>query len=88
MAIGAKDKIDVLLVKKYQGLKVDNPVIQTSMVDPNKMLDAMNDFAMIQLNTLNLQQQLKSTCIKAISLNIQYRKSKTIKSRKPAPAVK
>ena len=52
------------------------------------MLDAMNDFAMIQLNALNLQQQLKSTCIKAISLNIQYRKSKNIKTKKPMPAVK
>ena len=70
MAIGAKDKIDALLVKKYQGLKVDNPVIQSSMVDPNKMLEAMNDYAMVHMNALNLQQQLKSTCIKAISLNI------------------
>ena len=88
MAIGAKDKIDALLVKKYQGLKVDNPVIQSSMVDPQKMLDAMNDYAMIQMNTINLQQQLKSTCTKAISLNIQYRKSRNIKIKKPAQAVK
>ena len=88
MAIGAKDKIDALLVKKYQGLKVDNPVIQSSMVDPQKMLDAMNDYAMIQMNTINLQQQLKRTCIKAISLNIQYRKSRNIKIKKPAQAVK
>ena len=88
MAIGAKDKIDALLVKKYQGLKVDNPVIQSSMVDPQKMLDAMNDYAMIQMNTINLQQQLKSTCIKTISLNIQYRKSRNIKIKKPAQAIK
>ena len=88
MAIGAKDKIDALLVKKYQGLKVDNPVIQSSMIDPDKMLEAMNDYAMIHMNALNLQQHLKSTCIKAISLNIQYRKSKNIKMRKPAQAVK
>ena len=32
MAIGAKDKIDELLVKKLQGLKVDNTVIQPSMI--------------------------------------------------------
>ena len=88
MAIGAKDKIDALLVKKYQGLKVDNPVIQSSMVDPQKMLDAMNDYAMIQMNAINLQQQLKSTCIKAISLNIQYRKSRNIQMKKPVQAVK
>ena len=88
MAIGAKDKIDALLVKKYQGLKVDNPVIQSSMIDPQKMLDAMNDYAMIQMNAINLQQQLKSTCIKAISLNIQYRKSRNIQMKKPAPVAK
>ena len=88
MAIGAKDKIDALLVKKYQGLKVDNPVIQSSMVDPQKMLDAMNDYAMIQMNAINLQQQMKSTCIKAISLNIQYRKSRNIQMKKPAPMAK
>lgn len=88
MAIGAKDKIDALLVKKYQGLKVDNPVIQSSMVDPNKMLEAMNDYAMVHMNALNLQQQLKATCIKAISLNIQYRKSRNLKPARPAQAVK
>ena len=88
MAIGAKDKIDALLVKKYQGLKVDNPVIQSSMVDPNKMLEAMNDYAMVHMNALNLQQQLKSTCIKAISLNIQSRKSRNLKPARPAQAVK
>ena len=88
MAIGAKDKIDALLVKKYQGLKVDNPVIQSSMIDPNKMLEAMNDHAMVQMNAINLQQQLKSTCIKAISLNIQYRKSRNIQMKKPAPMAK
>lgn len=86
MAIGAKDKIDALLVKKYQGLKVDNPVIQTSMVDPNKMLEAMNDFASVHMSALQLQQQLKSTCIKAISLNIQYRKSRPIKTA-PKPTM-
>ena len=78
MAIGAKDKIDMLLVKKYQGVKVDNPVIQTSMVDPAKMMSAMNDYAQIQKDALMLQQQLRTTCIKAIALNIQYRKSKPI----------
>ena len=75
-------------MKKYQGLKVDNPVIQSSMVDPNKMLEAMNDYAMVHMNALNLQQQLKSTCIKAISLNIQYRKSRNLKPARPAQAVK
>lgn len=78
MAIGARDKIDMLLVKKYQGLKVDNPVIEASMVDPAKMMSAMNDYAQAQMNAIKLQQQLRTTCLKAISLNIQYNKSRSL----------
>ena len=50
MAIGARDYIDKLLVKKYADEKVDNHDAMESMVDPNKMLDAMNDVATIQRN--------------------------------------
>ena len=42
MAVGARDYIDQLLVKKYADEKVDNHDALESMIDPNKMLDAMN----------------------------------------------
>ena len=43
MAIGAEDYIDQLLVKKYQDERVDNHDNMESMVDPDKMMGAMND---------------------------------------------
>ena len=42
MAIGAEDYIDQLLVKKYAEEKVDNHDNMESMVDPHKMMSAMN----------------------------------------------
>ncbi len=83
MAIGARDRIDAMLVRKYAMQKVDNPIIQTSMVDPEKMYEAMNDYAQMHLSMLNIQQKLKSTCINAISGSIQYTKSRNIKLKKP-----
>ncbi len=62
MAIGARDYIDKLLVKKYADEKVDNHDSLESMVDPKKMLEAMNDVAMIQRNMFVLSQKLCSTC--------------------------
>lgn len=62
MAIGARDYIDKLLVKKYASEKVDNHDSMESMVDPEKMLDAMNDVAMIQRNMFTLSQKLYNSC--------------------------
>lgn len=86
MAVGAKDRIDVMLVKKYAMQKVDNPIIQTSMVDPEKMYEAMNDYAQMHLCMLNIQHKLKDTCISAISGSIQYTKSRNIRSKKQIQA--
>ena len=85
MAIGAHDAIDVLLVKKYASLKVDNPEIQSSMVNPDKMYEAMNDYAQMHMTMINMQHTLRDTCMKAISQNIQYFKSRNLKKRVPPP---
>lgn len=61
MAIGPKDSIDQLLVKKYAMEKVDNPGM-VKMVDSQKMLETMNDYAMMHRNMLALNQKLKSAC--------------------------
>lgn len=83
MAIGAKDTIDVLLVKKYASMKVDNPNVQVSMINPDKMYEAMNDYAHMHLAMINMQQTLRETCLKAISGNIQYIKSRNLKKKVP-----
>ena len=58
MAVGARDYIDKLLVKKYADEKVDNHDAMESMVDPQKMLEAMNDVATIQRNMFMLSQRI------------------------------
>lgn len=74
MAIGAQDRIDKLLVKKYATAKVDNPGL-ASMVDPDKIMQAMNDYASVSRNMLVLQQRLSSACTKLNSANAVYRKT-------------
>ena len=74
MAVGARDYIDKLLVKKYADEKVDNHEAMESMVDPNKMLEAMNDVAMIQRNMFMLSQKLCSTCYAINAKAARYKK--------------
>ena len=82
MAVGARDSLDKALVKKYQSLKVDNAVIESSMIDPNKMLNTMNDYANAHMEAFRIQQTLRDICSKAISMNIQYTKMKAPKTKK------
>lgn len=78
MAIGARDYIDKLLVKKYAQEKVDNHEAMESMVDPQKMLDAMNDVAMVQRNLFNLSQKLYSTCYAVNARSARYKEREMI----------
>ncbi len=73
MAVGAKDKLDILLVKKYKAAKVDNPIIESSMIDPEKMYSSMNDYANMQRLTLNLKEKLRQTCANAMAPSVSYR---------------
>ena len=73
MAVGARDYIDKLLVKKYADEKVDNHESMESMVDPDKMLDAMNDVATIQRNMFALSQRLSTICY-AINAKARYQR--------------
>ena len=82
MAVGAQDKLDKALVRKYQSLKVDNAIVESSMIDPEKMLSTMNDYANAHMEAFRIQQTLKDICSKAISMNIQYTKMKNVKSKK------
>ena len=75
MAIGARDYIDQLLVKKYADEKVDNHDSMESMVDPQKMLDAMNDVASIQRNMFALSQKLSNTCYAFNAKAARYKKA-------------
>ncbi len=73
MAVGAKDRIDKELVKKYSKLKMDNPET-TKLVDSQKMLAAMNDYAMMQRSMLDMNSKLKSICSDVTSKSVVYLK--------------
>ena len=71
MSIGAKDKIDRELVKKYSKLKMDNPET-TKLVDSQKMLSAMNDYAMMQRSMIEMNSKLKGICSDVTSKSVVY----------------
>ena len=73
MAVGARDYIDKLLVKKYADEKVNNHDALESMIDPNKMLEVMNDIAMVQRNMFALSQKLHSTCYAINARTARYK---------------
>lgn len=78
MSIGAKDRIDKLLVQKYAKEKVDNHDLSVaSMVDPEKMMEAMNDYAAVQRNMLMMSGRLSELCagIKSKSRYNQFRRA-------------
>lgn len=63
MAVGAQDNLDRLLVKKYAGKQVENHEdIISKMVDPNKMMETMNDVATVQRTMLAMSNKLASIC--------------------------
>ena len=71
MAVGARDKIDRELVRKYAKLKMDNPDT-TKLVDSQKMLDAMNDYAMMSRNMMQMNTKLKDICSNVTSKSVVY----------------
>lgn len=75
MSIGARDYIDQLLVKKYAQEQVDNHQAVESMVEPEKMMEAMNDYSNMSRNMFALSQKLTSVCYGINARNAQYRKA-------------
>ena len=71
MAVGARDKIDRELVRKYAKLKMDNPET-TKLVDSQKMLSAMNDYAMMQRQMMDVNTKLKNICSDVTSKSVVY----------------
>ena len=75
MSIGAEDYIDRMLVQKYQEEKVDNHDATESMVDPEKMMEAMDDYAATMRNMVNLRQRLNIACYAINARTARYQRS-------------
>ncbi len=74
MAVGAQDYIDKLIVKKYAKAKVDNHDVVSSMVSPEKMMSAMNDYSTVSRNMFLLQQKLKQACSSVNNAGAVYKR--------------
>ena len=72
MAIGARDRIDQMLVKKYAQTQVDNHENTVSMVNPEKMMSAMNDYAAMSRNMFVLSQKLNTACSRLNARTARY----------------
>ena len=72
MAIGARDYIDKMLVKKYAQQQVDNHENTVSMVNPEKMMSAMNDLVSMSRNMFVLNQQLNIACSRLNAKTARY----------------
>lgn len=59
--IGAQDRIDQLLVKKYANLKTitENTNVSHLAVPADRVLDIMNDYGQMQRMALAMQSRLK-----------------------------
>lgn len=75
MAIGAEDYIDQLLVKKYAEEKVDNHDNLESLVEPEKMLEAMKDQAEMYRNMIAIKQRLNIACYAINAKAAKYTKT-------------
>ena len=75
MGIGAEDYIDKMLVQKYQEEKVDNHEETASMIAPEEMLVAMNDYAATLRNMMELRQRLNIACYAINARSARYQKS-------------
>ena len=75
MGVGADDYIDKMLVQKYQEERVDNHDNMESMVNANKMMEAMNDYAATVRNMMELRQRLNIACYAINARTARYQRS-------------
>ena len=75
MGVGADHYIDKMLVQKYQEERVDNHDNMESMVNPNKMMEAMNDYAATVRNMMELRQRLNIACYAINARTARYQRS-------------
>lgn len=80
MAIGAEDYIDRLLVKKYAQMQVDNHELTDSMIRPEEMMKAMQDYADVKRNMTALNQKLSAACYAINAMSATYRRGATLES--------
>lgn len=83
MAFQAQDHIDKLLIRKYSKEQVENHAVISkdviAMVDPEKMMDTITDYANMSRNMLAMNQRLNDFCSKLRAQNTQYKKAASLR---------
>lgn len=74
MAVGPQDLLDQRLVMKYANVQVNNLqgiIHQSTMVEPEKMMSAMNDYASVSKTTFALSNKIQNICSK-LNATVKY----------------
>lgn len=78
MAIGARDRIDKLLVQKYSDKQVDNHENKESVISADEVMTMMNNISTNTFNQITLSRRLSIACYGINSVSAKYRPSKML----------
>jgi len=78
MAIGARDRIDRLLVQKYSDRQVDNHENRESAISADDVMTMMSYISTNTMNHVTLSRKLSIACYGINSMSAQYKASKRL----------
>lgn len=80
MAIGAKDHIDRLLVKKYSDKQVDNHNVEESVISADDVMRIMNYVSTNTMTQIKLSRRLSIACYAVNAMSANYNKTQRLAS--------
>lgn len=80
MAIGAKDHIDRLLVKKYSDKQVDNHNVEESVISADDVMRIMNYVSTNTMTQIKLSRRLSIACYAVNAMSANYNKTQCLAS--------
>lgn len=80
MTIGARDRIDRLLVEKYSDKQVDNHEMKESVISADDVMKIMNYVSTNTITQVQLTRKLTIACYGINSMAAKYKPSKCLAS--------
>ena len=80
MAVGAKDRIDKLLVQKYSDKQADNHDMQESVISADDVMRIMNYVSTNTMTQMKLSRRLSIACYAVNSMSANYKQSRRLAS--------
>lgn len=78
MSIGPKDSLEQFIVKRYAQKQVNQPRLPESVIDPDKMMVSMNDYALAGKCMSVLGRKMTAVCYALNAANATYAKRKDL----------